>query len=100
MINRRDDTLWGMMGERRLVFRTWNDGTDVVCYDTASGDTHLLSALAAETLRQLQARPALRVDALASHVAGSFGLNADEAFVSSLEEILSEFARRGVIAQT
>jgi PqqD family protein of HPr-rel-A system len=99
MSNYVDDALWRTAGQERMVFRTWNDGTDVVCYDRMSGDTHLLSALAAETLRQLQAR-ALRVDVLTTHIAGSFGLKVDEALVSSLDEMLSEFAKRGILAQT
>lgn len=96
----RDDTQWRIVGKQRLLFRSWDDDTAVVCYDTLSGDTHLLSPLAAETLRHLQQNTSLHLDALASRVSASLGIEADEALVFSLEETLTEFIERGVLAQT
>lgn len=93
-------TQWHITESQRLLFRSWDDHTAVLCYDTLSGDTHLLSPLAAATLRCLQQESPLCLDALAHHVAASLGTEADEAWVSSIEESLTEFTERGVLAQT
>ena len=94
------DAQWRIDGHHRLLFRSWGDETDVVCYDTASGDTHLLSPLAAAILSPLQQDTALRLDAITSHVAASLDVESDETLVLAIEETLSEFTERGILAQT
>lgn len=84
----------------RLLFRSWNDDSAVVCYDTISGDTHLLNPLAAETLSQLQRDATLSLDVLATRVAASLDIEVDEDLVRAIEQILSEFTERGVLAHT
>ena len=96
----REATLWHITENQRLLFRSWDDRAAVICYDTLSGDTHLLNPLAAATLCRLQQDTPLRLDALACHVAASLGTEADEALVLSIEESLTEFTARGVLAQT
>lgn len=94
-----DDTQWRFVDPQRLLFRAWDDDTNVVCYDDASGDTHLLSPLAAAILSHLQRESVLRLDAVVNHVAASLDVEADETLVLAIEEILSEFTERGVLAQ-
>lgn len=93
------DAQWRIDGHDRLLFRSWGDVTDVVCYDTASGDTHLLSPFVASMLLLLQRDGALRLDAITNHVAASLDIEADESLVQAIEETLSEFTERGVLAQ-
>lgn len=92
--------LRNMARKDRLLFRSWDDDSAVVCYDTASGDTHLLSPLAAEILRQLQQDATLNLDVLTSRVAASLDLEADEDLVLAIEQTISEFTERGILAQT
>lgn len=94
------DAQWRIDGDHRLLFRAWSDETDAICYDTTSGDTHLLCPLAAATLSHLQRDDALRLDAITCHVAASLDVEADETLVQAIEETLSEFTERGVLAQT
>ena len=94
------DAQWRIDGHHRLLFRSWNDETDVVCYDTTSGDTHLLSPFVVSLLSLLQRDNALRLDAITSHVAASLDVESNETLVLAIEETLSEFTERGVLVQT
>jgi PqqD family protein of HPr-rel-A system len=94
-----DAAQWRFVDPQRLLFRAWDDDANVVCYDATSGDTHLLSPLAAAILSHLQRESALRLDAVVNHVAASLDVEADETLVLAIEEILSEFTERGVLAQ-
>lgn len=107
MAHSGNDPLWQVAGNsknNRLLFHAWDDAVDVVCYDTASGDTHLLSPLAATVLHYLQRDAKLGLDAVISHVAASLSIPADNPadanLVSAIEQTLSEFTARGVLAQT
>lgn len=89
---------WHLLDGRRLLFRAWDDDSTVVCYDTFSGDTHLLNPVAAQTLLHLQQDGALQLDALLKRVAASIEMDATPELQSAIEHILSEFSERGVLA--
>lgn len=81
----------------RLLFRSWPDDSIVVCYDTLSGDTHLLSEMAALALQQLQQDNGLQLDALLARVAASLGMETNPELASAIEQILNDFNERGML---
>jgi PqqD family protein of HPr-rel-A system len=87
-------------GAHRLLFRSWESEAAVVCYDTLSGDTHLLNLIAAQALICLQQESPIQLDALVDRVAASLDIDVDDELVHFIEDTLSDFSRRGVLART
>lgn len=73
-----------------MLVRCWGD--QCVAYDTRSGDTHLLNALAGHALLCL-AQGIETFDALAQCVAGTMEAEADAAFEANLRQILGDLQR-------
>ena len=91
---------WKVAGDARLLFQSWENESAVICYDTFSGDTHLLSLAAAQALVCLQQEPSVQLDVLVARVAASLGIDVDDELVSFIENTLSDFSNRGVLART
>ena len=55
-----------------MLWQTWDD--EVIVFNTASGQTHLLDALSAATLREIESRPG-GINQLADRLAERFELD-------------------------
>ncbi|MDY0747261.1 HPr-rel-A system PqqD family peptide chaperone [Paucibacter sp. R3-3] len=81
-----------------MAWRDWDDGLSAV-YDDASGDTHVLDALAMELLELLM-RQALSIPELAVELADAVPDDMDQATVHSfLERQLQSLLGLGLIEQ-
>jgi len=89
----RHQTLWIIARPCDLRWRAWDD--QLLVFDAASGDTHLLNRVAGEALRCLE-QPA---DAarLAQRVAASVGVSPDGGFLDQMADLLDELAELGLI---
>ncbi len=77
-----------------LIWREWDD--EHVVYHRASGETHLLNAVAAATLRALE-RSSLTLDELCERIASEFRADAPEAYGASLANLLAYFDDLGLV---
>lgn len=89
-------TEWVVDGDGALLLRQWGD--ECVVYNSVSGDTHLLNALGGVALTSLLQAPST-ADDLAHHVASQLGFEADAAFLETIEALLGDFERIGLIRQ-
>ena len=87
---------WIVDADAALLLRQWGD--ECVVYNAVSGDTHLLNALGAVSLTSLLQAPAT-ADDLAQRVASQLGFEADEALLQTVETLLGDFERIGLIRQ-
>jgi PqqD family protein of HPr-rel-A system len=69
------DQRWGLPDDVALLWTSWDE--EVVVFNLASGQTHLLDALSAETLRELETHPRT-VAELAALFADRYGLESEE----------------------
>lgn len=65
-------TLWGLPAGARLLWQTWDD--EVIVFNTASGQTHLLDVLSAAALEEIERRPGT-IDQLSGRLADRFKLD-------------------------
>ena len=86
-------TLWTIARESDLRWRVWDD--QVVVFNAASGDTHLLNLVAGEALRCLQ-EPADAAQ-LAQRVAAAVNVSPDGDFLEQIADLLEELAELGLI---
>lgn len=70
----KEAEIWRRPAEVTFLWQYWED--EAVVYNCASGETHLLDALAAAVLKEVETRPQSSAD-LAAHLAGQFGLDLD-----------------------
>ena len=70
-----EDRRWGLPEDVGLLWKSWDE--EVIVFNQASGQTHLLDALSAEVLRELEQRPVTVVD-LVTLFADRYGLNSEE----------------------
>jgi len=82
---RVEERCWGLPEDVSLLWRSWDE--EVIVFNRASGQTHLLDALSAEVLKQLERHPA-SLDELRSHFAGRYGVESEK-----LGERLAEICR-------
>ncbi len=87
---------WKLRAGQRL--RMLSDDEEAVVYNDLSGDTHLLSGIAASLLERLRQAPADRAT-LASFLATEWDLDADIAPAALAEQLLSELAALSLIEQ-
>jgi PqqD family protein of HPr-rel-A system len=73
------DATWRLPKGVSLLWQSWNED-EVIVFNRASGQTHLLDAFSADVLRQIEASPSTILE-LRRYFAIGFGLD---------EEILSE----------
>jgi PqqD family protein of HPr-rel-A system len=81
-----------------LHWRRWDDEDEMVVFDTASGNTHLLSPAAAEVLLALLDSPGPQdAEALAQRLLpGDDGAPPAPQDVQALQALLSDLARLGL----
>lgn len=77
-----------------LRWRSWDQQWAV--YNIASGNTHLLTAIAAEILRVLEHKPATAVD-LSQKLAASASLRPDEELIDQVRKLLANLDDMGLI---
>ena len=87
---------WRAPSGSRLHWRSWDD--EFVVYDSASGDTHLLDSVPAETLKILE-RQSANLSELVDMVAASLTIEADSELSTYLDELLSQFEKLGLVEQ-
>ena len=92
-ITHSDPQRWRIPPDLELHFRSWDE--EFIVYNSGSGDTHLLTALAAEILLALQESPAAAAD-LSRRVAASFNTEPDPQFVLTLEKVLADLGGLGL----
>ena len=85
---------WKLRAGQRL--RMLSDDEEAVVYNDLSGDTHLLSGIAASLLERLRQGPADR-DSLAGFLAAEWDLDADTVPAALAEQLLSELAALSLI---
>jgi PqqD family protein of HPr-rel-A system len=78
----------------QLFWKSWEDGE--IVFNVASGNTHLLTPLAAQVLHKLEKLPASSYE-LAEALAMNTGLKSDENLVMSVEELLANLDELGLI---
>jgi PqqD family protein of HPr-rel-A system len=66
-----EDRRWGLPEDVGLLWRSWDE--EVIVFNQASGQTHLLDALSAAALRELEQHPRTLTE-LAGHLAEQYGL--------------------------
>ena len=81
-----EDRRWGLPEDVGLLWKSWDE--EVIVFNQASGQTHLLDALSAEVLRELEQRPRTIID-LAALFADRYELDSKE-----LGERLTGICRR------
>ncbi len=81
---------WRAVTDFELLWRSWDD--EYVVYHAGSGDTHWLTAVAAEVLRTLQHKLAT-AEELVQRVAARFDVSRDEELVAYIEQILTHLKR-------
>ncbi len=87
------DTVWCLPTGAELLWQTWDD--EVIVFNTASGQTHLLDALSAAVLEEIENRPG-DVDRLALRLAERFELDT-EALPRRLGEVCKHFDELGLV---
>ena len=88
---------WRLRAGQRL--RMLSDDEEAVVYNDLSGDTHLLSGIAASLLERLRQGPA-DLHSLAGFLAGEWDLDADIAPASLAEQLLCDLAALSLIEHT
>jgi PqqD family protein of HPr-rel-A system len=88
---------WTLRAGQHL--RMLADDEESVVYNDLSGDTHLLSGIAASLLERLRQGPA-DADSLADFLAGEWDLDPDIAPAALVQQLLSELAVLSLIEQT
>ena len=85
---------WQLRAGQRL--RMLSDDEETVVYNDLSGDTHLLSGIAASLLERLRQGPA-DDDSLAGYLAGEWDLDPDMAPAELASQLLSDLAALSLI---
>ncbi len=70
-----EDRRWGLPEDVGLLWKSWDE--EVIVFNRASGQTHLLDALSAEVLRELEKHPRTVAD-LAALFADRYELDSQE----------------------
>lgn len=87
---------WQLHPAQTLRLRSWED--EAIVYNDLSGDTHLLSADAADVLTRLRARPVDEAG-LAADCAAAWGLPDDDALRAQLHELLTALQGLALVAE-
>ncbi len=87
------DTVWRLPVGAELRWQTWDD--EVIVFNTASGQTHLLDALSAATLREIESRPG-GINQLADRLAERFELDGAD-LSQRLTEVCARFDELGLV---
>ena len=85
--------VWQLPAGAELLWQTWDE--EVIVFNTASGQTHLLDALSAAVLKEVENRPG-DIDQLALRLAERFELDT-EALLRRLREVCTHFDELGLV---
>ncbi len=83
---------WCVPADVELIWQSWDD--EVIVYNTASGQTHLLDALSGAVLKEIENRPGT-IPQLAKRLSGKLGLDS-RALLDRLAEICNHFDNLGL----
>lgn len=86
---------WSLFSPDYLVWRTWDEDEHVL-YHTCTGDTHILSDVAAELLDLLEVKDLTSLE-LSNLCAATFGIEPDESFRQHVAEALKQFDDLGLV---
>lgn len=81
---------WRVISSEALHFCSWGD--EFIVYNSLSGDTHLIGAVAAHVLSRLQEAPS-KTAVLAESLAPLLHADFDEELVSETEHLLTDLVR-------
>lgn len=84
--------VWRLPPKAKFLWRTWDDET--VIFNSLSGQTHLLDALSAETLKEIERAPGT-ISQLACRLADAFHVPVED-LVPKLPEIVTRFDSLGL----
>lgn len=87
-------TTWKLRGGCALAWRLWDD--EYVVFDEEWGDTHLLSFVAGEALRSLEASPG-DAATLTRRVASSLEQDPNNELLGYVEKVLEDCRALGLI---
>ena len=87
------DTVWRLPAGAEVFWQNWDD--EVIVFNTASGQTHLLDALSAATLREIESRPG-GINQLADRLAERFELDGAD-LSQRLTEVCARFDELGLV---
>ena len=90
---------WSTSGSGRRIFREWPDEDQVIVYDTATGDTHLIEALGMDVLQVLEASPGTTAH-LSHALADRFEASDHGAVVEYITATLHRLQDAGLVAST
>jgi PqqD family protein of HPr-rel-A system len=85
---------WRVVGCRTELMRLWGD--QCVLFNTASGQTHQLNALAEAALRVMLARP-MAAPEVAAALAVELEVDPDPAWSAQFDRLIEDFDRLGLI---
>lgn len=88
-MNQGSDEYWRVPRPQRLLWAEWN--TDYSVFNGNTGETHLLSELPAEVLRQLSRGPVSQA-ALTSTLAGLCEVEGTSGWSEKIADLLEELA--------
>lgn len=86
---------WTAGRTHSLLWHSW-DEDELLVYHSGSGDTHLLNAVAAEVLRQLERSP-LEASELTPHVARALGHPPNSELRSYIDQLLDYLDSLGLV---
>ena len=77
-----------------LFWKRWAD--EPVVYNVASGNTHVISLIAAKILRQLEQRPST-TSQLAENIASEFSVESDHEVVEQVARLIRDLDELGLV---
>jgi len=77
-----------------LLWKQWGD--EPVVYNIESGNTHLISSIAAKILRRLDQQPSTLAQ-VAAYLASEVHIDSDKEVVKHVERLLSDLDELGLI---
>ncbi len=92
VVGTADSRCWRLPTGAQLLWRAWDD--EVIVFNSASGQTHLLDALSGATLKELEDSPRT-IAQLASQLADKFELD-PQALSDRLGVICDQFDELGL----
>ncbi len=88
-------TTWCVPPDADLRWKLW--GEEAVVFHPASGDTHVLHLIAAETLFVLCERRCATAAELSEHLAAALEVENDDTVLRHVEQCLAQFRELGLI---
>jgi PqqD family protein of HPr-rel-A system len=84
----------GYWVSRPLLWKQWGD--ELVVYDIESGNTHLISPVAAKILRRLDQQPSTLAQ-VAEYLTSEVDIDSDPELVQHIERLISDLDELGLV---